>query len=181
MRTITTLAIATAGLLALGVTASTLQAPQQRPGTAGRTNAPATGTVDTDEDGQPRTLPALPAGMTISIIQQGDDIFHGKGGCVTCHGPDALGVPASGSALTHGVAFIPPEWKAIDSLITAGMPEDLTRTPIAMPARGAQSNLTPDEVRLVAAYVWAIGHVRGEPWPGGHRTHVTSVAAARQP
>jgi mono/diheme cytochrome c family protein len=179
MRTITTLAVATAGLLALGVTAGTRQAPQQRPGTAGRTNAPTTGTVDTDEDGQPRALPALPAGMTISMIEQGDEIFHRKGACVTCHGPDALGVPASGSALTHGVAFIPAEWSPIDSLITAGMPEDLTRTPIAMPARGAQSNLTADEVRLVAAYVWAIAHVRGEPWPGGHRTHTTSVATAR--
>jgi hypothetical protein len=50
-----------------------------------------------------------------------------------------------------------------------------------MPPNGAQSNLTPDETKLIAAYVWAIAHVRGEPWPGGHRTHVAAAAQAAQP
>jgi hypothetical protein len=50
----------------------------------------------------------------------------------------------------------------------------VTRTPIAMPPRGAQSNLTDQETRLIAAYVWAISQVKDEPWPGGHRTHVTA-------
>ena len=66
----------------------------------------------------------------------------------------------------------------IDSLVTAGIPEAITRSPIAMPARGAQSNLTPDEVKLSAAYVCAIASVRGEPWPGGHQTHTSTVAGA---
>jgi hypothetical protein len=80
-------------------------------------------------------------------------------------------MPAMGSSLTGGLGFIPYEWATIDSLIIAGIPEPITRTPIAMPARGATSNLTPEETRLIAAYVWAISQVRGEPWPGGHTTH----------
>ncbi len=148
----------------------------QQPGTGGRSNVPAPGPADTDENAQPRTLPKLPSGMTIQMIVQGDSIYRGKGGCVTCHGADATGMPNAGSGLTRGVAFIPNEWQAIDSLTTAGISEALTRTAVAMPPRGAQSNLTPEETRLVAAYVWAIAHVRGEPWPGGHRTHATEAA-----
>jgi mono/diheme cytochrome c family protein len=146
------------------------QAGQARatPGAAG--TAGGAGDVPLD-NWQPRTLPALPAGVTLVMIRQGDSVFHGKGGCVTCHGADAMGMPNSGSALSLGLNFIPDEPKAIDSLVTAGIPEALTRASIAMPPRGAAQNLTPDEIRQVAAYVWAISHVRDEPWPGGHRTH----------
>jgi mono/diheme cytochrome c family protein len=169
------------GIITLGGVAAVSM--QQQPGTAGRATEPSTsGAVDTDEDAQPTKLPPLPSGMTIQMIQQGDSIYRGKGGCVTCHGPDATGMPASGSGITRGTSFIPSDWQPIDSLITAGMPEAITRSPIAMPPNGALSNLTPDEVKLVAAYVWAIAHVRGEPWPGGHRTHVAAnTAQAAQP
>jgi mono/diheme cytochrome c family protein len=126
---------------------------------------------DLNEDGQLRKLPPLPQGMTLDMIRQGDAVFRGKGGCVTCHGPDGGGMPASGSGITAGLNFVPSEWGPIDAAIKAGIPEPLTRTPIAMPPRGAQSNLTDAETRQVAAYVWAISQVKGEPWPGGHRTH----------
>ena len=162
--------------IALGIaTAPMLAAAQQQPPTSRERAAP-TRPADTDEDAQPRTLSKLPAGMTLDLIRQGDSIFHGKGGCVTCHGVDATGMPASGSALTTGVNFIPAEWKAIDSLITAGVPEAITRSPVAMPPRGAQSNLSEAELRAVAAYVWAISKTRDEPWPGGHRTHTAATA-----
>ena len=136
---------------------------------------------DTHEDGQPRKLPALPSGMTLAMIRQGDSLFRGKGGCVTCHGQEANGMPAMGSSLTGGLLFIPPRWEAIDSLTIAGIPEALTRTPIAMPGRGAGSNLTPEESRLIAAYVWAISQTRGEPWQGGHATHGREGAQATPP
>jgi mono/diheme cytochrome c family protein len=126
--------------------------------------------ADLNEDGQAKQLPRLPQGMTLAMIRQGDDLFHGKGGCVTCHGPDGGGMPASGSGITAGLNFVPSEWGPIDSVIRVGIPEPITRTPIAMPSRGAASNLTDEESRQVAAYVWAISQVRGEPWPGGHRS-----------
>ena len=128
-------------------------------------------TIDTHEDGQPSKLPSPPSGMTRGMIVQGDSLFRGKGGCVTCHGQEANGMPNMGSSLTGGLLFIPPQWNMIDSLIRAGIPEPLTRTTIAMPPRGAKSDLTPEETRLIAAYVWAISQAKDEPWPGGHRTH----------
>jgi mono/diheme cytochrome c family protein len=130
---------------------------------------------DLNEDGQRPRLPPLPQGMTLAMIQQGDALYRGKAGCVTCHGPDGGGMPASGSGITAGLNFVPSEWGPIDSLIRSGIPEPATRSPVAMPPRGAQSNLTDEESSRVAAYVWAISQVRGEPWNGGHRTHGTAA------
>ena len=131
--------------------------------------------TDTDEEAQPVTLPALPAGMTVGTIAQGDAIYHGKGGCYQCHGADATGIMRRGKSLTAGLIYMPMAgmagWVGIDSLILNGMAETVTRSEIAMPMRGLRSDLTNDEVRQVAAYVWALAHVRGEPWPGGHVTH----------
>lgn len=127
---------------------------------------------DTDEDAQPDTLPALPYGMTLDDIRRGDDLFHGKGGCLNCHGSEAQGLPARGKTLTTGVSFIPPgDWDAIDSLVMVGMKDAQTRSPVSMPPRGQHSDLDAREVRDVSAYVWAISQVKGEPWAGGHGIH----------
>lgn len=127
---------------------------------------------DTDEDAQPDTLPTLPAGMTLDLLREGDRAFHGAGGCVNCHGSEAQGLAARGKTLTAGVAFVPPgDWNALDSLISVGMPDRQTRSPIAMPPRGQHEDLNADEIRAIAAYVWAISQTRGEPWPGGHASH----------
>ncbi len=132
--------------------------------------------MSTNEEGQPSKLPPLPNGVTLDMIRQGDGIFHGAGGCYTCHGPDATGLPDKGSALTDGVSFEADTWPALDSTITNGIPEPITRSSIAMPARGLAGNLTPQQVQQVAAYVWAISTTRDEPWPGGHKTHVQGAA-----
>ncbi len=124
-----------------------------------------------NEEGQPATLPALPQGMSLDMIRQGDALFHGAGGCYTCHGPEAEGMPDKGSALTLGVNFEPDDWTAIDSTITRGIIEPVTRSSIAMPAKGLSGNMNPQQVQQLAAYVWAISQVRGEPWPGGHANH----------
>jgi Cytochrome c. len=128
---------------------------------------------DTDEEAQSPTLPDLPTGMTIDRIRDGDRLFHGKGGCVNCHGSEAQGLAARGKTLTAGLAFLPPgDWNALDSLISVGMPDKQTRSPIAMPPRGQHSDLNADEIRTIAAYVWAISQTRGEPWQGGHAYHM---------
>ena len=157
-------AVVLAGLWCAPVV-STAQERLTRPG-AGEEDG-----SDLNEDGQSAKLPALPRGVTLDMIRQGDELFRGKAGCITCHGPDGGGMPASGSGITAGLNFVPTQVAAIDSLIKTGIPEAATRTPVAMPPRGAASNLTDDETRRLAAYVWAISQVRGEPWPGGHRSH----------
>lgn len=131
--------------------------------------------LPTNEEGQPPRLPPLPAGLTLDAIRAGDSLFHGKGHCFACHGADATGLPDAGSALTMGLNFVPAEWAPIDSVIVVGMPEAVARSAIGMPPRGGKSDLTSDETRAIAAYVWAISQTRGEPWPGGHATHAASA------
>ncbi|HEY6828796.1 MAG TPA: hypothetical protein VI259_18175, partial [Gemmatimonadaceae bacterium] len=94
-----------------------------------------------------------------------------------CHGTEGEGLPAAGDAITVALNWAQYEWKSIDSLIDRGIPQVLTRSPIAMPPRGGKSNLTADETERVAAYVWAISQTRGEPWPGGHESHAGAVPA----
>jgi mono/diheme cytochrome c family protein len=134
--------------------------------------------LDHDDDVQPDTLPTLPARMTLAMIGDGDAIFHGDGGCYLCHGEEGTGVQQRGSALTNGVLKVPVKdpggWDAVDSLVLNGIPEANTRSSIGMPPRGIHSSLNTDQVRRVAAYVWAISQTRGEPWPGGHTNHATS-------
>lgn len=127
----------------------------------------------TDEDGQPDTLPTLPRGMSVAHLRAGDAVYHGKGGCASCHGADATGVAGKGSSLTAGLNYIPKpySWSGLDSLERHGIMESITRSNVKCPARGVRGTLTDAEVNRVAAYVWAIAQTRGEPWPGGHGRH----------
>ncbi len=142
-----------------------------RPDTARLTLSPHF--FDTDEEAQPVSLPPLPAEMSLDMIRDGDRLFHGKGGCINCHGSEAQGMAARGKTLTAGLVFLPPgDWNALDSLISVGMPDKQTRSPIAMPARGQHGDLNADQIRRIAAYIWAISQTHGEPWPGGHALHM---------
>ena len=171
------LALAFVVMLALALGASAASAAAQ----GERSQQPAGAAIKTHDDLQPAKLPPLPAGMTIATIVSGDAIFHGKGNCAACHGTEGQGLPAEGDAITASLNWAQYDWNSIDSLITAGIPQVLTRSPIQMPPRGGRSDLTPDEVRRVAAYVWAISQTRGEPWPGGHTSHVNGLGAAITP
>jgi len=166
-------------LLLAWAVASAPAAAAQGGGAAGRGNMSSSslegGGLETNEEGQPDRLPPLPSGMSLELIRTGDSLFHAKGNCFACHAADATGLPDAGSALTMGLNFVPIEWRPIDSLITAGIPDAITRSAIQMPPRGGKSDLTDDETRAIAAYVWAISQARGEPWPGGHATHAHLV------
>jgi mono/diheme cytochrome c family protein len=157
-----------AALVALLGLAAPLDAQGEHTQRPTRSQRPSMTTHDTL---QPAQLPPLPAGMTVETIVQGDSVFHGAGNCFACHGMDGEGRPAAGNAITVSLNWAQYDWRSIDSLITHGIPQTITRSPMMMPPRGGKSNLTDDQVRRVAAYVWAISQTRGEPWPGGHRSH----------
>lgn len=140
-------------------------------GEVSKPDAQQPGVSPTNEDLQPAVLPPLPFGVADSDLVAGDRIFHSTGGCFACHGAEGEGLPAAGSAITTGLAYVQPDVASIATLIADGLPDEYTRSPIAMPPRGARGTLTPHEIGLVADYVWAIAHVRGEPWPGGHTSH----------
>lgn len=168
-------ALATTVAIGAGATIRASALAQEGRSQVSRQGHGAPGSIETNDEMQPTTLPPMPPGMTTEALVQGDSIFHGKGGCFACHGTEGEGLPAAGDAITVTLSYAQPTWRSIDSLVTAGIPDALTRSPISMPWRGARGDLTDLEIRKVAAYVWAISQVRGEPWPGGHTSHVDMV------
>jgi len=130
---------------------------------------------ETNDELQPDTLPTMPRGMTVAVLREGDSLFHGRGGCFACHGSEAEGLPAAGDGFTAGLSYVQPNWQAIAQLIAHGLDDVETRSPIRMPPRGARDDLTDSEIQAVAAYVWAIAQTHGEPWPGGHSSHIAML------
>jgi glucose/arabinose dehydrogenase/mono/diheme cytochrome c family protein len=98
-----------------------------------------------------------PPGVTKEQLALGDRIFHGEaanGTCGGCHGSDGRGSPV-GADLTSG----PWLWsdgslQGIDKTITQGVSKP-KQAGGAMPPFGGTA-LTPDQVKAVAAYVYAI-------------------------
>jgi cbb3-type cytochrome c oxidase subunit III len=97
-----------------------------------------------------------PAAVTPAAITQGDSIFHSKGNCYACHGANAQG--AVGPNLTDA------EWihsdgsyDAIVKQITTGVTAEDSKSKIPMPPKGG-SDITDDEVKAVAAYVYSLSH-----------------------
>lgn len=101
---------------------------------------------------------SLPAGVTQDMITQGKTIFSGAGICMACHGTDAKGQQGLGPDLTD------KEWlhsdgsfDAIVKQILKGVPANESKSGVVMPPKGG-SQITDDQVRAVAAYVWSLSH-----------------------
>jgi mono/diheme cytochrome c family protein len=97
-----------------------------------------------------------PAAVTPAAIALGDSLFHSKGNCYACHGATAQG--AVGPNLTDA------EWihsdgsyDAIVKQITTGVTAEESKSKIPMPPKGG-SQITDDEVKAVAAYVYSLSH-----------------------
>ncbi len=106
------------------------------------------------------TVGAPPAGATATMVAEGDSIFHGQkagGLCATCHGVDAKGTALAPSLADTVWLTGDGSYAFIQKRVTEGMPKP-TAPYVApmMPMGGAQ--LTPAEVKSVAAYVYAISH-----------------------
>jgi glucose/arabinose dehydrogenase/mono/diheme cytochrome c family protein len=112
--------------------------------------------VHADAGRKPASLTPPPGG-TKEQVALGDRIFHGEvggGTCGGCHGSDGRGSPV-GADLTSG----PWLWSdgglaGITKAIVQGVPKP-KQVGGAMPPMGG-SPLKPDEVKAVAAYVYAI-------------------------
>lgn len=99
----------------------------------------------------------LPAGVTQAMIDAGRPIFAQTGFCYTCHGQDGTGSQLAPD-LTDGewIHAASGDFEQIVQLITNGVPEP-TQFATPMPPRGG-AQLTDEQVRDVAAYVWALSH-----------------------
>ena len=106
-------------------------------------------------EGRP-AVAQTPAGVTPAAIALGDSLFHSKGNCYACHGANAQG--AVGPNLTDA------EWlhsdgsyDAIVKQITTGVTAEESKSKVPMPPKGG-SDITDDEVKAVAAYVYSLSH-----------------------
>lgn len=96
----------------------------------------------------------LPGSMTAATVEEGHTIFHGGGLCSTCHGENGAGTPLAPSLSDAEWLNIDGSLDAITQLISLGVPEPKQHV-VPMAPRGG-SQITDDELRAVAAYVWSL-------------------------
>jgi len=92
-----------------------------------------------------------------AAISAGRDIFHGAGTCQVCHGTNLEGGPIAPTTLKAH------EWKdakgggydAIVNVVMKGVPGTVM---VSHPG-----GISDDDVRKVAAYVWAVSHGKATP------------------
>jgi mono/diheme cytochrome c family protein len=114
------------------------------PGEAARTVGPMAG--------------APPAGATVAMVALGDSVFHGQaagGTCFTCHGMDAKGTALAPSLADNQWLTGDGTYAFIQKRVTDGVPNPTPPYTAAMPPKGG-ANLTPDQIKAVAAYVFSI-------------------------
>ena len=106
----------------------------------------------------PAARPAAPDSITPAMIARGDSVFHGKlggGTCHVCHGEDAKGTASLAPDLTAGKWLTGDgSYAFIVSTVQKGVPNP-RESPAAMPAMGGV-NMSADQVRAVAAYVYSL-------------------------
>ena len=101
-------------------------------------------------------LQQLPDGVTSEMVGRGGDLFRTDALCHACHGVSGKGIRSLGSDLTDD------EWTHTDGsyagtvmIITVGIKAEDSTSGIPMPPR-AGANLSDDQVRAIAAYVWTL-------------------------
>lgn len=99
---------------------------------------------------------SLPEGVTMQMVNEGDQLFHGQGGCVNCHGPDAKGTQLAPNLTdSEWINVSGRNYDEIVSLIKSGVPQPASH-PGPMPPMGG-ANLTDAQVNALAAYVVSLG------------------------
>ena len=111
------------------------------------TPAPAPAPAPTTTAGTP------PAGATAEMVTAGQQTFSTI--CAACHGPDAKGTQLAPNLTDAEWINIGGTYDEIQTLVKTGVPTPKTH-PSPMPPMGG-GNLSEDQVKAVAAYVWALG------------------------
>ncbi|MGW8267823.1 MAG: c-type cytochrome [Longimicrobiales bacterium] len=96
----------------------------------------------------------LPDGVTPEMVAQGETIFTGAGICYTCHMTGGVGGPLAPNLTDDEWINIDGSYDAIVQLVTTGVPEPVEHAGLMLPKGG--SNISDEEVRAVAAYVWTL-------------------------
>ncbi|HEV2424336.1 MAG TPA: c-type cytochrome, partial [Terriglobia bacterium] len=99
----------------------------------------------------------VPEGATHAMVALGDRIYHGQVGgaaCAGCHGAKATGSPLGPGLTGKKWLWSNGSYDGILKTIRAGVPHPKNYRSPMPPMGGAQ--LTPDQLKALAAYVWAI-------------------------
>jgi glucose/arabinose dehydrogenase/mono/diheme cytochrome c family protein len=102
---------------------------------------------------------AVPEGATAAMVALGDRIYHGQEGgaaCTGCHGANAGGTPLGPSLTSKKWLWSDGSSAGILKTIREGVAQPKEYRSAMPPMGGAQ--LTEDQLKAVAAYVWAVGH-----------------------
>jgi mono/diheme cytochrome c family protein len=96
----------------------------------------------------------LPAGVTQEMVAQGETLYGGAGNCFTCHAANGSGTPLAPAVNDASWIHIDGSFEQLVNIIAQGVPQP-AQYPAAMPARGG-ANITEEQVRQIAAYVYSI-------------------------
>jgi mono/diheme cytochrome c family protein len=96
----------------------------------------------------------LPSGVTQAMVTAGRQLYTGPADCSTCHGSDGRGTPLGPNLTDSQWLNIDGTYDSIVRVITTGVqtPKQFSQ---GMPPKGG-SNITDEQVRSVAAYVYSI-------------------------
>jgi glucose/arabinose dehydrogenase/mono/diheme cytochrome c family protein len=102
----------------------------------------------------------VPPGSTRAAVELGDRVYHGQVGgaaCTGCHGDRGQGSPLGPDLTGKKWLWSDGSLEGITKTITEGVSQPKQfRSPMP-PMGGAQ--LTPEQVKAVSSYVWAISHL----------------------
>jgi mono/diheme cytochrome c family protein len=103
-----------------------------------------------------QTTGAVPEGATAEMVAAGQQIFGGKGMCLTCHGPTATGTPLAPNLTDAEWLNISGNYDEIQTVVRNGVPTPKQHPSPMPPMGGAQ--LSDQEIQQVAAYVYSVSH-----------------------
>jgi len=101
----------------------------------------------------------LPAGVTREMVALGNRIYRGQVGaatCMTCHGETGKGSPLGPDLTTRKWLWSNGSYTGIAKVIRKGVMQPKQYRSTMPPSGGAQ--LTDDQVKALAAYVWSLSH-----------------------
>jgi mono/diheme cytochrome c family protein len=99
----------------------------------------------------------LPAGVTQEMVQAGQTAW-GTAVCAACHGPQATGVQNMAPDLTDATWInIDGSYESIVKTINEGVAKPKEH-PTPMPPKGGNTAMTDQQVKELAAYIYAMSH-----------------------
>lgn len=96
----------------------------------------------------------LPEGVTMEMAEEGQEIFNGVGICFTCHTQGGGGGPLAPDLTDDLWLNIDGTYQSMVDIINTGVPQPVEHPGAMLPRAG--TNLTDEQVRSVAAYVFTL-------------------------